>query len=132
MNNSVHNVYASVDENNVVTNIFTDFYFTPSETDVLIESGEGYDYVYGFLERYNLYTEHGAHRLKIVDGEVTERTEEEIAEEIANFPPEPPTLEEKISEIKELNDILYEIEADQEFRICCLEMGMSPDDFDEM
>lgn len=26
-------------------------------------------------------------------------------------------------------DILYEIEADQELRICCLEMGLSADDF---
>lgn len=37
-----------------------------------------------------------------------------------------------IAEIEESNDTLYEIEADQEFRICCLEMGMSPDDFEDM
>lgn len=40
-------------------------------------------------------------------------------------------VEPKITDIEESNDTLYEIEADQEFRICCLEMGMSPDDFDE-
>ena len=26
-------------------------------------------------------------------------------------------------------EILYEIEADQELRICCLEMGITPDEF---
>ena len=26
-------------------------------------------------------------------------------------------------------EILYEIEADQEFRLCCLELGLSADDF---
>lgn len=36
-----------------------------------------------------------------------------------------------IADIEESSNTLYEIEADQEFRICCLEMGMSPDDFDE-
>lgn len=40
-------------------------------------------------------------------------------------------VEPKITEIEGLSDTLYEIEADQEFRICCLEMGMSPDDFEE-
>ena len=39
--------------------------------------------------------------------------------------PEIPTEEEPPSDI----DILYEIEADQELRICCLEMGLSADDF---
>ena len=26
-------------------------------------------------------------------------------------------------------EILYEIEADQEFRLCCLELGLSAEDF---
>ena len=41
-------------------------------------------------------------------------------------------MAEQINGVEESNDTLYEIEADQEFRICCLEMGMSPEDFDEM
>ena len=39
--------------------------------------------------------------------------------------PEIPTEEAPPSDI----DILYEIEADQELRICCLEMGLSAEDF---
>ena len=39
--------------------------------------------------------------------------------------PEIPTEETPPSDI----DILYEIEADQELRICCLEMGLTADDF---
>ena len=39
--------------------------------------------------------------------------------------PEIPQEEPQPSDI----DILYEIEAEQEFRICCLEMGLSAEDF---
>ena len=39
--------------------------------------------------------------------------------------PEIPQEEPQPSDI----DILYEIEADQELRICCLEMGLSAEDF---
>ena len=39
--------------------------------------------------------------------------------------PSIPTEEPQPSDI----DILYEIEADQELRICCLEMGLSAEDF---
>lgn len=49
--------------------------------------------------------------------------------EVVGFPareiPEIPTPEAEPTDI----DILYEIEADQELRICCLEMGLSADDF---
>lgn len=38
----------------------------------------------------------------------------------------------KFDGLAEENEVLYEIEADQEFRICCLEMGMSPEDFEEV
>ena len=53
----------------------------------------------------------------------------EDATEVVSFTareiPEIPTEQEPPSDI----DILYEIEADQELRICCLEMGLSAEDF---
>lgn len=49
----------------------------------------------------------------------------EVVEFTAREIPEIPQEEEPPSDI----DILYEIEADQELRICCLEMGLSADDF---
>lgn len=49
----------------------------------------------------------------------------EVVEFTAREIPEIPTEEAPPSDI----DILYEIEADQELRICCLEMGLSAEDF---
>lgn len=49
----------------------------------------------------------------------------EVVEFTAREIPEIPTEEVTITDI----DILYEIEADQELRICCLEMGLSAEDF---
>lgn len=49
----------------------------------------------------------------------------EVVEFTAREIPEIPTEEAPPSDI----DILYEIEADQEFRLSCLEMGLSAEDF---
>ena len=49
----------------------------------------------------------------------------EVVEFTAREIPEIPQEEAPPSDI----DILYEIEAEQELRICCLEMGLSADDF---
>ena len=49
----------------------------------------------------------------------------EVASFTAREIPEIPTEEAPPSDI----DILYEIEADQEFRLSCLEMGLSAEDF---
>lgn len=49
----------------------------------------------------------------------------EVVEFTAREIPEIPTEEAPPSDI----DILYEIEADQELRICCLEMGLTAEDF---
>ena len=49
----------------------------------------------------------------------------EVVEFTAREIPEIPTEEAPPSDI----DILYEIEADQELRLCCLELGLSAEDF---
>ena len=56
---------------------------------------------------------------------VLNEDETEVVEFTAREIPEIPTEEAPPSDI----DILYEIEADQELRICCLEMGLSAEDF---
>ena len=49
----------------------------------------------------------------------------EVVEFTAREIPEIPTEEAPFTDI----DILYEIEADQEFRLSCLEMGLTAEDF---
>ena len=56
---------------------------------------------------------------------VLNEDETEVVEFTTRDIPEIPTEEAPPSDI----DILYEIEADQELRICCLEMGLSAEDF---
>lgn len=56
---------------------------------------------------------------------VLNEDETEVVSFTANEIPRIPQDEAPLTDI----DILYEIEADQEFRLSCLEMGLSADDF---
>lgn len=76
-----YSVYARVNDNNKVDWMFSDCFEEPLESDVLIKTGYGDEYIH--VGYYNIYTVGGAHRYKIVDGALTECTEEEIAAELA-------------------------------------------------
>lgn len=95
---TAYSVYARTDADNLVVQIFSDCFSQPQETDTLIKSGHGDEYVH--VGYYQLYTSNGAHRYKISGGILTERSEEEIAEEIAGFPAPPETDAEKITRLE--------------------------------
>ena len=101
---TTYSVYARTDENNFVTKIFSDCFERPEDTDTFIKSGSGDEFVH--VGYYQLYTKEGAHRYKISEGTFTERSEEEIAEEISNFPAPPETDAEKIARLKAENSEL--------------------------
>ena len=65
---------------------------------------------------------------------LSENEPEDIVAEVMEVWGDEPTVNEPIfdgdytSEPTDI-EVLYEIEADQEFRLCCLEMGLTADDF---
>ena len=107
-----YGVYAKVNDNSLVCEIFSDCFKSPDESDVLIKQGIGDEYVHvGYYELYNVDR---THKYKISDGEMVECTPEDTARELSTFPEPKPTANERMDDIElYMTDILYEISLSQ-------------------
>ena len=91
--------------------------FLPDTTDwIEIDEGLGdkYHHAQGNYFDNPIMTDSGIYRYKYIDGEIIEKTEQEIATEEANLPPPEPTTE---------IDLLS-FAVDHEYRLILLEMGV--------
>lgn len=79
----IYSVYARTDENGVVIKIFSDCFEKPNLKDIFLKSGRGDEFVH--LGYYRILTREKAHKYKIVDGILKERTKEEIAAEVKSL-----------------------------------------------
>lgn len=116
-----YGVYVLTDENNKIISINSDAFLTdPLMGWTKIDEGYGDKYHHAqnnYLDK-PCWAEGGVLRYKLVDGEIVERSQEEIDEEIASLP-----------EPEESNEnLLMETAADHEYRICLLELGLTEDD----
>lgn len=95
-------IFARKDENNVVINLFSDVRETPKEDDILIEEGsEPYHaHVHLKYKLMTLYNDLPYYKYKIVDGKLTERTEEDFKREESESL-ETVTIETRISDLEE-------------------------------
>lgn len=115
-----YKVYIKVDENNRITEVNSSAFISDTEGWIEIDSGLGdkYHHAQGNYFDKPIMNFDGTHNYKLVDGAVIETSEEEKAEELASFPkPEPTEIEQ-----------LWDSQLEQEFRICCLELGVTTDD----
>lgn len=85
-------VYIRVDAENRIKAINSDDFVTDTSGWILIDEGRGdrYHHAQGNYLSLPLVTEEGAFQYKYVDGEVIERTAEEIQADIDAIPPPPP------------------------------------------
>lgn len=72
--------------------------------------GDKYHHAQGNYFDKPLTTDDGIYRYKLINGEVVEKAESEIAAEVEALPPPPPTLAEEISEIQETLNALLGVE----------------------
>lgn len=77
---TIYHVYARVNEKNQVTKIFSSCFEQAEETDVLIKSGTGDEFVH--VGYYDIYNSDYSYRYKIENGELTERTEFDRSDEM--------------------------------------------------
>lgn len=98
MEPTIYTVYARTGEGGKVERIFSDCFEQPQEGDISIKSGSGDEYVH--VGYYSLYTAQRAHRYVMEGQEMREATEEELAAEIAAFPPAPETEAEKLIRVE--------------------------------
>ena len=90
--------------------------FLADTTDwIEIDSGRGdkYHHAQGNYFDKPITTDSGIYRYKYIDGEIIEKTEQEIATEEANLPPPEPSME---------ADILSLV-LDHEYRLIMIELG---------
>lgn len=96
-----YSVYARADENNKVIKVFSTCFEQPQDTDILLKSGNGDEFVH-VQGDYQLLNTDGTHRYCIDNDAMRECTEEELEEERAKFPKPQPTDEQmKLAELEE-------------------------------
>ena len=80
--------------------------------------GDSYHHAQGNYLDGPLMDERGVYRYKLVDGKVVERTQEEMDADYTSRPSPEPTNEE----------LMLEMAADHEYRICLMELGVTEND----
>lgn len=113
-------VYIKIISDNLITAVNSSAFLSDTTGWIFIDEGEGdrYTHAQGNYFPLPIVTDGGAYRYKYVDGQCIERTAEEIAEdEQSESVHEEPT-----------EDLLLEMAADHEYRLCLLELGVTDDD----
>ena len=102
-----YSVYARVDENNKVIKVFSSCFEQPKDTDILLKTGSGDEFVH--VGYYNIYNDDSTHKYCIDNGVMRECTEEELEEERASFPEPEPTTEDRVTLLEEVcTELLYQ------------------------
>ena len=109
-----YKVYIKTDGTDIVA-VNSSAFLTDLTDWIEIDSGQGdkYHHAQGNYFPLPIVTDNGIYRYKYIDGEIVEKTAEEIATEEANLPPPEPSME---------ADILS-LTLDHEYRIIMLELG---------
>lgn len=100
-------------ENGIVVKGFSDAFETPLETDICINQKGGRHFEIDGVINPPLYDERMCHVYRY-DTELRKATEEELASEYESIKP--------VEEISE-EDLILDLLADQEYRICLLELN---------
>ena len=98
-----YSVYARADENNKVIKVFSTCFEQPKDTDILLKTGSGDEFVL-VQGQYQLFNDDRTHKYCIDNGVMRECTKEELAVEKADFPELPKSAEERLKDLEE-NDI---------------------------
>lgn len=114
-------VYIKTDSQNRITAVNSSAFLTDLTNWIFIDKGEGdrYTHAQGNYFPLPLVTDSGAYRYELVNGQVAERTAEEIAADEAE-------LVENTEESTET--LLLEMAADHEYRLCLMELGVNESD----
>ena len=103
-----YSAYVRADENNKVIKVFSSCFEQPKDTDILLKTGSGDEFVH-VQGRYQLCNDDGTHKYCIDNGVMRECTVEELAEERASFPEPEPTTEDRVTLLEEVcTELLYQ------------------------
>lgn len=108
-------VYVKTDDQKRIEAVNSSAFLTDTDGWIEIDSGIGDKYHHAQNNYFDkpIYDERGIMRYKLVDGQLVERTQEEMGADA------PTTETEESNEL-----LLLEMAADHEYRICLLELGI--------
>lgn len=117
--NQPYRVYVKIDDSNRVTAINSDAFLDDLTDWIKIDEGYGdkHHHAQGNYLPKPLMDERGIYRYKLVDDEVVERTTEEMDTDYVE-----PVIEQPVEEL------LLEMAADHEYRLCLIELGVTEND----
>lgn len=116
----LYSVYVKTDTEDCITAVDSSAFLSDTEGWTLIDRGSGvrFRHAQGNYFPEFLRDERGICRYRLEDGKPVERTQEEMDAEYASLPaPEPST-----------DDLLLEMAADHEYRLCLIELGVNEND----
>lgn len=95
---NIYKVFVKVDISGIIDAINSDAFLTDTTGWTLIDEGDGdsYHHAQGNYLKKSLMTMRGIYQYKLADGKVVERSDKEIAIDIAKIPPPPPSAEDRI------------------------------------
>lgn len=112
-----YDVYIKIDNENRIISVDSNAFLNNFEGWTLIESGlygdRGHHAQGNYFDK-PIYDDRGVCRYKLVDGVAVERTQDEMDADYENRPAPEQTTEE----------LLLEMAADHEYRICLMELGI--------
>ena len=122
-----YSVYARPNENNKVIKVFSTCFEQSQDTDILLKTGSGDEFVH-VQGDYQLLNTDGTHRYCIDNEAMRECTEEELEEERATFPKPQPTVEERVTTNEFNVSELQDYTADLLYQVCLLQLGVTDED----
>lgn len=117
---ALYTVYIQTDDASRIIAINSSAFLSDTSSWAAIDEGAGDRYHHAqnhYLPR-PLMDDRGIFQFKLCDGKIVERTQEEMDADYTSRPSPEPTNEE----------LLLEMAADHEFRICLMELGVTEDD----
>lgn len=104
----MYSVYVTVRDDGAITAINSDGFIADVTGWTKIDEGSGdrYHHAQGNYLSGPVFDGRGIPRYKLVDGEVVERTKEEMDAEVAVLPPAPATVDERLDELYEAIDMI--------------------------
>ena len=104
----MYGVYVTIRDDGVIIAINSDGFIADVTGWTKIDEGSGdrYHHAQGNYLPGPAFDERGIPRYKLVDGEVVERTQEEMDAEVAVLPPAPATVDERLDELYAALDMI--------------------------
>ena len=105
-----YNHYIRTNESNDVIHGFSDAFETPEPGDILVLENGPRHFQEAFPE--SLRNERGQFRFRWQDGQIVERSQQELDDEWAQRPPAPPTLQQRVEAAEQALIALMEAMSD--------------------